>query len=156
MKLALLTLALLFPLRSVPARASVYDDGIADGRATCGFFQKTVDPDDVANVHDFHDDPHRFLWPASPNYRVVGYDEGYAIGQGECGRAAVLLANQPKAAWACVMSIEEAELTIVGTGAGATSKEAARATVLACAKGNPQNPTSCFDRWIQCFHRQIP
>jgi len=145
----------LLPALNASAEGGGFDDGIADGRASCDFIVKQVNPNDVANVKNFHDDPHRYISPPSINYRVVGYVDGYNIGVAECGRAAVMMANNPKAAWTCLMPIEEASLSIVGTGTGDTGLAGAKVAVLSCTKGNPENPTSCFDNWIYCFHRNI-
>lgn len=154
MKTLLLSLTLLATTAGL-ARASGYDDGLADGRASCALPVQRLNPNDLADENKFPDNPNAFIPPKAPNDTVAGYEDGYRVGATECGQAAAKLASHIDASWSCLQASEEMDASILGSGVGAKSVDAGKAALMSCISANRDLPSTCFGQWVYCFHRKL-
>jgi hypothetical protein len=140
-------------LAGLPALADTYESGLAEGRGSCQFVVKQLDPQDLADQNEFPNNPHAYIPMVSPNPIVVGYADGLRIGMQECSQAAVQLAHFPKASYSCLQSNEGTDAALLGIAAGETRKEAASRALLKCLERNKDLPSYCFQTWVYCFKR---
>jgi hypothetical protein len=128
-----------------------YEDGLKQGRESCGLAYLKVNPYTASSPVDFPVPPNRVepLNPGRPIIGILGGDDGLSRGEMECKQAMTELSLNPTAASACVMSLEIENSYPIGSAAGDSSASAAANTVKNCVSN--QDIKTCFSNWVSCY-----